>query len=109
MPKDKQRELTNKLINSAIEYINFMDKLRNEGLLFEKRVKRFSKASAAIYLPKRLIGKLFRVILMPVDDGYELSGRLTGGFDEAESELIKDTEKQLNEIQNDRRKLIELK
>ena len=65
------KEITNKILNSFKEFIRFHDNLLNSGLVFEKKVTKFSKTSSAIYLPKRLIGKTFRIYLMPVDDGYE--------------------------------------
>jgi putative transposon-encoded protein len=96
------KEVTNKVLNSVREYLNFTDNLIKQGLIFEKKVAKFSKTCAAIYLPKRLIGKTFRVLLIPVFDSYEISEPNEKETDK----LIKDTEKELNEIQADRKKLI---
>jgi hypothetical protein len=59
-------------------------------------VAKFSKTSAAIYLPKRLIGKTFKVFLIPVDDYYEVSEPSL-----KEDELIKSVEKDLARIQKE--------
>jgi hypothetical protein len=64
-------------------------------------VTKFSKTSAAIYLPKRLIGKSFKVFLLPIHDGYEISEPT-----EQTDKLIRDTEKEVESIQNDRKNLI---
>lgn len=95
-------EISNKLLNSFKEYLRFQDSLLSHGHQFEKTVTKFSKTSAAIYLPKRLIGKTFKVILIPVDDGYELSDGKDIPKDMSEKaadKLLKATEKELVKIQ----------
>lgn len=100
----KDREIANKVLNSAKEYLRFVDNLLKEGLIFEKKVAKFSNTSAAVYLPKRLIGRTFKIYLMPVDDGYELSE-----MTKKEDKLIKDTEKEVEKIQKERVNLLEVK
>ena len=100
----EKTEIRNKILNSFNEFLRFQSDLKTKGLQFEKTVTKFSKTSAAIYLPKRLIGKTFRVFLMPINDGYEIS-EVTDT-----DKLLKDTEKELENIQNDNRKnLLETK
>lgn len=106
--KEKVSDLLNnkniqaKIINSFNEYLRFTEGLLKEGLTFEKRVTKFSKTSAAIYLPKRLIGRTFRVMLIPLDEPYELSETVkpvkAPDMKEAEK-ILKDTEKDLKRIQ----------
>jgi putative transposon-encoded protein len=98
------KETTNKLLNSFKAYLRKQDNLIKEGLIFEKKVIKFSNTSAAIYLPKRLIGRTFRVELTPVDDGYEISEPK----DLKADKLIKDTEKELEKIQSDRKNLLDV-
>jgi putative transposon-encoded protein len=94
-----KQEITNKVMNSLNEYLKFSESLIKEGLMFEKKVTKFSKTSAAIYLPKRLIGRTFKVFLMPITDPYEISEpELT---DKKADKLIKDTEKDLEKIQKE--------
>ena len=66
-------DMINKTQNAFREFTNFTTSLLSQGLIFEKKVTKFSKTSAAIYLPKRLIGRTFKVFLMPINDGYEVS------------------------------------
>jgi putative transposon-encoded protein len=97
-----KKEVQQKILNSFNEFLRKQDNLKELGLVFEKTVTKFSKTSAAIYLPKRLIGRTFRVELTPIDEPYEIS--------EPESDkLLKDTEKDLKRIQDDRKPLIENK
>lgn len=106
-------EISNKLLNSFKEYLRFQENLLKAGHQFEKTVTKFSKTSAAIYLPKRLIGKTFKVFLMPIDDGYELSD-MKGSKDvpdmneKAADKLLKQTEKELAEIQAPRKNLLDI-
>ena len=95
----EKTEIRNKIFNSFNEFLRFQDDLKTKGLQFEKTVTKFSKTSAAIYLPKRLIGKTFRVFLMPINDPYEVMET-----DKQTDKLLKDTEKELNAIQEDTRK-----
>jgi putative transposon-encoded protein len=95
------KNISNKIINSFNEYLRFTDGLLKEGLTFEKKVTKFSKTSAAIYLPKRLIGRTFRVLLIPLDEPYELSEVKP---EKETDKLIKDTEKDLKKIQEPQRK-----
>jgi len=92
-------EITNKVMNSVKEYLKFTDSLLKQGLIFEKKVTKFSKTSAAIYLPKRLIGRTFKVFLMPITDAYELSEEIK--IDKKTEKMLKDTEKEVEKIQND--------
>jgi len=72
--KDKQeKEIAQKVMNNVNEYVKLTANLLKEGLIFEKTAKKFSNSSAAIYLPKRLIGKTFKVMLVPIEDAYEIS------------------------------------
>lgn len=97
-------EITNKLINAIKAYLRKQEAMLNQGLIFEKKVTKFSKTSAAIYLPKRLIGKTFRIELTPLDDPYEISEPEKTDL-KAEKEL-KAAEKDLKKIQNDRINLL---
>lgn len=103
----KKEEITNllsnkniaaKIVNSFNEYLRFTDGLLKEGLTFEKRVTKFSKTSAAIYLPKRLIGRTFRVMLIPLDEPYELSETIKPINAD---KILKDAEKDLKKIQEE--------
>ena len=102
-------DMVNKTQNAFREFTNFTTSLLSEGLIFEKRVTKFSKTSAAIYLPKRLIGRTFKVFLMPIDDGYEVSEPKEPS-EKAMDKLVKGAEKDVEKIQNeDRKPLIENK
>lgn len=92
-------EITNKVMNSVREYLKFTENLLKEGLVFEKRVTKFSKTSAAIYLPKRLIGRKFRVFLMPIEDGYEIYEGEKIIEDNKSDKMIKEVEKEVEKIQ----------
>lgn len=92
------KNIAQKIINSFNEYLRFTDGMIKEGLTFEKKVTKFSKTSAAVYLPKRLIGRTFRIILIPLDEPYELSETVKPIN---EDKLIKDTEKDLKKIQEE--------
>lgn len=99
-------EMKNKTMNSFREFLNFTENLLSQGLIFEKKVTKFSKTSAAIYLPKRLIGKKFKVFLMPIDDGYEVSDTkdfeaLPDMNEKAADKLVRDAEKDLEKIQKE--------
>jgi hypothetical protein len=98
-------EMKNKTMNSFREFLNFTENLLSQGLIFEKKVTKFSKTSAAIYLPKRLIGKKFKVFLMPIDDGYEVSDTtekaLPDMSEKAADKLVRDAEKDLEKIQKE--------
>jgi putative transposon-encoded protein len=93
------KEISNKILNSFKEYLRFQESLLKEGLTFKKKVTKFSNTSAAIYLPKRLIGRTFKVLLMPIDEIYEISEPMK----EADK-VLKETEKELENIQKDNRK-----
>jgi hypothetical protein len=95
-------EIRNKVLNSFNEYLNWVNDLQSKGLQYEKTVKKFSNSSAAIYLPRRLVGKTFKVFLMPIHDKYEISEPTEKQVDK----ILRDTEKELENIQNDRRRLI---
>jgi putative transposon-encoded protein len=104
-----KKDVQQKILNSFNGFLRKQDNLKEMGLVFEKKVTKFSKTSAAIYLPKRLIGRIFRVELTPIDDGYELSESETITEKQADKEL-KEAEKDLKKIQNENRKpLIENK
>lgn len=96
-------EIRNKLLNAFNRYLQFEEDMKKKGLQFEKTVTKFSKTSAAIYLPKRLIGKKFTVYLMPINDGYEISEP----SEKQSDKLIRDTEKEVENIQSDRKNLLE--
>jgi putative transposon-encoded protein len=109
------KNISNKIINSFNEYLRFTDGLLKEGLTFEKKVTKFSKTSAAIYLPKRLIGRTFRVLLIPLDEPYELSETIKPinspeGIkqrDEAREYLSKKADKELKAAEKDLKKIQE--
>ena len=92
-------EASNLLLNDVKEYIRWRKLQRDNGREFIKKVTKFSKTSAAIYLPKRLIGRTFKVFLMPidVDDRYEIAE----ASDKKVEKLLKDTEKDLEKIQTE--------
>ncbi len=43
-----------------------------KGFVLDKTVRKFSQNSGAIYLPKKFIGKKFKVVLIPIEDLDEL-------------------------------------
>ena len=47
------------------EIDRFLSGLLDEGMIFQKEVKKCTPTSGAIYLPKELIGKKYTVILAP--------------------------------------------
>ena len=98
-------EMERKTMNAFREFINFSNDLLKQGLMFEKKVAKFSNTSAAIYLPKRLIGRKFKVFLMPVDDGYEISDPTIEAAKIPEmkkaDKILRDAEKDLRAIQED--------
>ena len=90
-----------KTMNAFNEFLRFQKDLLTQGLIFEKKFKKFGNNSSAAYFPKRLIGKKFRVLLMPIDDNYEVSELCQP------DKLLKATEKDLENVQNENvRKLI---
>lgn len=68
-----KKDIQQKILNSFNEFLRKQDNLKEMGLIFKKKVTKFSKSSAAIYLPKRLIGRTFMVELTPLDEPYEVS------------------------------------
>jgi hypothetical protein len=65
----------------------------SQGLIFDKKVTKFSKTSAAIYLPSRLIGKSFKVIMVPITDLYDLPKRSSRNYPKVETtETIENSE-----------------
>jgi len=69
--KDLLIQLTNsiRLQNKQAE---FYEGLLKRGLIFEKKVSKFAKSSGAIYCPRRLIGRSFQVVLVPIDEENQL-------------------------------------
>jgi len=47
-------------------------KLILKGFVLEKTVRKFSTTSGAIFVPRRWIGKKFKVILIPIEEIEEL-------------------------------------
>ena len=94
------KAIANKIINSFNEYLRFTEGLLKEGLTFEKKITKFSNTSAAMYFPKRLIGRTFRVLLIPVDEPYELSETVKPAKDVG-NKIVKEAEKDLKKIQED--------
>lgn len=50
------------------EINRLLEGLFDNGFIFEKKVGKVTNSAGAIYLPKRLIGKSFRVILVPMKE-----------------------------------------
>lgn len=73
MTERNRLRLSNRILNSFNEYLRFTDKLLKEGLIFEKKVNKITNHTGAVCLPKRLIGRKFRVYLLPIDDAFEVS------------------------------------
>jgi hypothetical protein len=88
-------EVRQKIMNSFNAYLKFEDDCVNAGLKFKKQMTKFSKSSAAMYFPKRLVGRKFTVYLVPIDDGYEVSepGMAPPKRTPIEKEKVKETEK----------------
>lgn len=57
------------LVRMQNKQSEFYEGLMSKGLIFEKKVSKFARTSGAIYVPKRLIEKSFKVILIPIEDG----------------------------------------
>ena len=53
------------------EYIK-LAKLLLKGFVLEKTVRKFGTTSGVIFVPKRWVGKVFKVILIPKEDTDEL-------------------------------------
>jgi len=54
------------------EINKLLEGLFDGGYIFEKKIGRATPSAGAIYLPRKLIGKHFRVILVPMKDEEEL-------------------------------------
>lgn len=50
------------------EVNKFLKNLLTEGLIFEKRVSKGNPSSGCIFVPKNLVGRRFRVMLIPMDE-----------------------------------------
>jgi len=61
--KDLLKQMT-ELIRLQNKQAEFYEGFMKKGLIFEKRCNKFAKVSQ-IYLPQRLAGKTFKVILIP--------------------------------------------
>ncbi len=60
----------------------FLRDLLSKGLIYEKIVSKCTPTSGAVYLHKSLIGRRFRVILIPIDSDIDLNK----GYIKVESE-----------------------
>lgn len=60
----------------------FLRDLLSKGLIYEKVVSKCTPTSGAVYLHKSLIGRKFRVILIPIDSDVDLNK----GYIKVESE-----------------------
>ena len=60
----------NNLLREQNHQTMMLNGLMEKGLIFEKRVSKFAQSSGAIYVPKRLIGQSFKIVLIPLDDVY---------------------------------------
>jgi hypothetical protein len=100
--KDLVFQTTN-LLRQTNSQNDLLKDLLNKGLIFEKKVSRFAQASGAIYVPRALAGKSFRVILIPRDDcGY--LGELPKRAKHAKPEVEVEVEEVENEVDNEIRK-----
>lgn len=57
-----------KMVQTQSRQTSFIEDSIKNGYIFEKEVCKFGKTSAAIFLPKRYIGRKFRVVLIPLQD-----------------------------------------
>lgn len=60
----------------------FLRDLLSKGLIYEKTVSKCTPTSGAVYLHKSLVGRKFRVILIPIDSDVDLNK----GYIKVESE-----------------------
>ncbi len=60
----------------------FLRDLLSKGLIYEKTVSKCTPTSGAVYLHKSLIGRKFRIILIPIDSDVDLNK----GYIKVESE-----------------------
>lgn len=51
----------------------FLRDLLSKGLIYEKTVSKCTPTSGAVYLHKSLVGRKFRVILIPIDSDVDLN------------------------------------
>jgi putative transposon-encoded protein len=56
------------LLNNRNKTDNLVESLIQNGLMFEKQVGKFAKKEAHILVPRRLLGKTFRVLMIPSED-----------------------------------------
>ena len=54
------------------EVNKLLEGLFDGGYIFEKKIGRATPSAGAIYLPKKLIGKNFRVILVPMNESEDV-------------------------------------
>jgi putative transposon-encoded protein len=96
----------NELIRIQNNQGAMLNGLMNKGLIFEKKVSKFAVSSGAIYVPKRLIGQTFKVILVPSEDKYEqldnCPKRASKNYGNPIAEIAEPVEKK----ENDRKPLI---
>ena len=56
------------MVQTQSKQTTFIEDSIKNGYIFEKEVCKFGKTSAAIFIPKRYIGRKFRIILIPLQD-----------------------------------------
>lgn len=92
-------EINNKLVNNVNDYLRFTESLLKKGYIFEKKIHYMHKTSSVMFLPARLAKKTFKVILVPVDDGYEVSEPSIEKKELDKSDrLLKETKRDLERI-----------
>lgn len=82
----------------------FLSKLLKAGLMFVKKVHKGTGTSGAIYLPKYLVGKTIKIIIIPVDDEEKelldpkkKDARIKANTDQFEFEMMKKRVRELEE------------
>ena len=93
--------------NKESEVDWFLNRLFRAGLMFVKRVRTGTGTSGAIYLPRHLIGKTVRVIVIPLhaDEEYlidpkKLQEKVKADIDRVEMDLMrKEMEKLKKQVQ----------
>ena len=80
----------------------FFNRLVRAGLTFIKKVRKGSGTSGAIYLPKHLIGKTVKIIVIPLSadeeeliDPKKLLGKKRADIDSLEMDIMKEKIKRL--------------
>ena len=95
-------------VKKLIENQNVRDQRYNElldgGLIFDKEVRKFAKNGGAIYMPSRLVGRRFKVILTPWVDAYEVENiRKKGSINYPAGEMSEKQKAHLDKIHDNLR------